>query len=122
MYRYLNIRGAADYSVFLPVEHILKVLVDFPEFSQSSERRYESASGSPWISLSIVACDSHGNYPAGISQTADTANLVELICSDSGDGRRQAGDEKLAMSIAEALGWDLVDCESAEQVAKTERA
>lgn len=121
MYRYLNIRGASDYSVFLPVAGIQEVLKNFPELAQSSDRTYDSDSCEQWLSLSIVGCDSNGNFPAGISQAADTANLVELICSDS-DPKNRAFYERLALGIAKALGWEVINGGTGERIHKIEPA
>ena len=121
MYRYLNIRGASNYSVFLPVEGIRRVLAGLPELAQVSDRMFESVNGVPWFLASIISCDSDGNYPAGMSQTSETANLVELSCSDS-DAANQAFYEGVALGIAEALGWEAVDDGSGELILNIEPA
>ena len=121
MYRYLNIRGDSRYGVFLPVERIQRVLADLPELSQSSARKFESVPGKPWFLAWIIGCDLDGNYPAGISQTSQAANLVELICSDR-DPTNQAFYERLALGISEALGWEVVDDGTSEPIEKSEPA
>ena len=110
MYRYLNICGDLQFSVFEPVTKIRGILENHANLVRRSDRVFESAPDTPWISVGIVNCDSSGNHPCGLSQITDDANLVEIICPD--DGAAGTGDYymQMATELAAGLGW-IVTCD-----------
>ena len=106
MYRYLNIAGDAQHATFEPVANIQEILEGLPNLERTSDRIYKSTPVTPWLMVSIVNCDAKGNYPAGLSQTSATANLVEIICPDT-HATNETYYDNLATKIAESLGWSI---------------
>ena len=109
MYRYLSICGDSEFTVFEDVSKIHKTLEAIPSLVRKADRVYESAPNAPWISVGIINCDSDGNYPAGLSQNADFANLVELICPDDGTVETSNQYMCLAITLADQLGWIVIE-------------
>lgn len=104
MYRYLNICGDAKFATRLPVSRIRETLDCCLDVVLGAEGGYVNAPGRPWLLISIINCDSAGNYPAGLPQTGMTANLVELVLADGTGAENEAFYFGLAAEIAEQLG------------------
>jgi hypothetical protein len=85
-----------------------KVLDNRQELRAEGGRNYQNAEGYPWLSVNIINCDSHGNYPSTFTQSEDSANLIEIRCSDNGSGEPDEHYRGLAREIARELGWQAV--------------
>ena len=107
MYRYISLSGSDDFSGFLPVSVVQRVLSGLSELKQTSRWQFESVAGKPWLSVAILSCDSNGNHAGGIDQNMKKANLVEFVCADSEQTDR-VFYEDLGNRVAVALGWSLV--------------
>jgi hypothetical protein len=97
---YLTIRSAPD-SRFAATAPLVEFLAAMPELRQTGPVAFGPADGQPWVSVILAACSPAGNY-ASDGAFLPRANVVELVCSYSGD---PAWYESLAARIARFLGW-----------------
>lgn len=98
---YLTIRSAPDYSRFAATISLVEFLSAQPELRQTGPLAFQSVDGQPWVTVMMASCSREGNY-AIEGELIPRVNVVELICSYSGDPDWY---EMLARRIAEFLGW-----------------
>jgi hypothetical protein len=109
---YLTIRGAPDYSRFAATAPLVEFLAAQPELRQTGPVAFQAAEGRPWVAVMMAACDPAGNY-ATDGALLPRVNVVELVCSYSGD---PAWYEGLAGRIAGFLGWAAFEDHEGRQV------
>ncbi len=109
---YLTIRGALDYSRFAATAPLVEFLAAMPELRRTGPAAFEGAAGQPWVSVILAACSPEGNY-ASDGAPLPRVNVVELVCSYSGD---PAWYDALAGRIAGFLGWSAFENHEARQV------
>ena len=98
---YLTIRGANDYSRFAATAPLIGFLTAMPELRQTGPVAFQAADGQPWVAVILAVCSPAGNY-ATDGEFLPRVNVVELVCSYSGD---PAWYEALAGQVAGFLGW-----------------
>jgi len=98
---YLTIRSDAGYSRFAATAPLIEILAAIPELKQTGPIAFEAVAGQPWVAVILAACSPAGNYALD-GADVPAVNVVEIVCSDSGD---TAWYEELADRIAEFLGW-----------------
>jgi len=108
----LTIRGAPDYSLFAATAPLVEFLAAIPELRQSGPVAFQATDGQPWVAVLMAACDPAGNY-ASDGAFLPRVNVVELICSYSGD---PAWYDALAGRIASFLGWSAFEGREGRQV------
>ena len=104
---YLTIRGAPNYSRFAPTAPLVGFLAAMPELRQTGPVAFQAADGQPWLAVMMAACSPAGSY-ATDGQFLPRVNVVELVCSHSGD---PAWYESLAGRVAGFLGWSAFEDE-----------
>lgn len=108
MYRYIQIGTDDAYSQSLSVSRITAVLRAMIEIEEDNLHGFKNNDGSPWFRINIANCDADGNYPAGLRQDNDIANMVEIIAMDKGDEERESDYTEFARRIAVALNWQII--------------
>ncbi|QEL16938.1 hypothetical protein [Limnoglobus roseus] len=104
---YLTIRGGPDYSRFAATAPLVEFLAAMPELRQTGPRDFQAADGQPWVVVIMAACNPAGGYAID-GEFLPRINVVELVCSDSGD---PAWYDALAGRIAEFLEWSAFEGE-----------
>jgi hypothetical protein len=112
MYLYINVRSDFEYSTSAPVERIESVLNKRLELKSEGHRKYSNTRGFPWISVSVINCDSSGNYPSQLDQESSSANMIEFACSYPSDGEQEKLYIQLAKAVALELNWEVVNGQS----------
>lgn len=105
MYQYINIASDPEYSKLLSVNHITNMLKVFPDCVADDRHWFKNRADLPWFRINVRRCDKFGNYPAGLPQDGDMANMVEIIALDKGDDEARLISRSLASHIAIALDW-----------------
>ncbi|HET6572853.1 MAG TPA: hypothetical protein VFG68_04565 [Fimbriiglobus sp.] len=98
---YLTIRSDARYSAFAATDRLVEFLAAMPELRQTGPVDFQAADGQPWVAVMMAACSPEGNY-ATDGEFLPRVNVVELVCSSSGDPEWY---DALAGRIAAFLGW-----------------
>lgn len=101
MFWYLTIRSDDDYSMSVATAPLVEFLAAMPELQQTGPVAFESATGQPWVAIVLAQCSPAGNY-ASDGTFVPFVNVVELVCSDTGD---PTWYEALSGRIAAFLGW-----------------
>lgn len=109
---YLTIRSDARYSSFATTAPLFEFLAAVPELRQTGPVEFQSADGQPRVAVMMAACSQEGNY-ATDGQFHRRVNVVELVCSYSGD---PAWYDALAGRIAAFLGWSAFEDHAERQV------
>lgn len=107
MYTYINVGSDPKYIQFLSVATLKQKLDSCPELVEVEDRIYKHSEGDLWCIVKIINCDENGNYPAGLDQNSNTANLIELTCSYDGSTACRQKHIKLADKIALTLAWQV---------------
>lgn len=102
---YLTIRSDDDYSMSVATAPLVEFLAAMPELQQTGPVAFESATGQPWVAIILAQCSPAGNY-ASDGTFVPFVNVVELVCSDTGDPKWY---ETLSGRIAAFLGWSAFD-------------
>lgn len=105
MYQYINISSDPEYSKLLAVNYITHVFKTFPACIADDRHWFKNRADLPWFRINLRRCDRSGNYPAGLPQDGDMANMVEIIGADKGDDETRLFFRSLADQIATALEW-----------------
>jgi hypothetical protein len=109
---YLTICSDACFSRFAATAPLVDFLAAMPELRQTGPVAFESAPGFPWVAVILAACNPAGNYACD-GTFLPQVNIVELICSYSGD---PAWYDALAGRIARFLGWSAFEDHEARLV------
>jgi hypothetical protein len=108
----LTIRSDARYSAFAATAPLVEFLSAMPELRQTGPVAFEAADGHPWVAVIMAAGSPEGNY-ASDGAFLPRVNVVELVCSHSGD---PAWYDALAGRIAGFLGWSAFENHEGRQV------
>lgn len=108
MYRYIQIGSDTAFRSHLPVGQIDSVLKACPACTRDKLHAFQNREGEPWFRINVGTCDASGNYPAGLPQDGDMANMIELICAAPGNVSHDQYFTALAQSIAAQLGWCII--------------
>lgn len=108
MYQYINIASDTEYTGLLSVNHITSVVKAFPDCIEDDRHWFKNRADRPWFRINLRRCDRFGNYPAGLPQDGDMANMVEITAQDTGDDEARRISRSLAKQIAIALDWSVL--------------
>lgn len=98
---YLTIRSDDRYSAYAATAPLVEFLTAMAELRQTGPIAFQAADGQPWVAVMMAACSPAGGY-ATDGEFLPRVNVVELVCSYSGD---PAWYDALAGRIAAFLGW-----------------
>ncbi|MFJ9693990.1 hypothetical protein [Kitasatospora sp. NPDC101183] len=113
MYWYLTVRSDSRYGKSVSTCVLVTYLDSVPGLRRTDSSSYRAADDLDWLTVTIAACNSTGNYVAHTDRVPERVTTVELICSADGS---PAYDTALALAaeIAALLGWEVADSESDE--------
>lgn len=103
VYHYLHICTDEHYAGHIDAFSVIRHIEATEMLQAKSPFQFEFSADNDWFLISLLNCDSHGNYSSD-GQLCDQINLIEIIFEIDSEKALE-----FARTLAEQLGWRMID-------------
>jgi hypothetical protein len=102
---YITIRSDDKYSLSIETTLLVTFISSIFGLQQTSPVTFGNAIGLPWVAITLAKCNDRGGY-SSYHEYIPAIDVIELVCSVY---EHPEWYEKIAIKIAEFLGWEALE-------------